>query len=56
MKSLLDDFLYGDLVFEFDFVDTYSRTKNTNLVKFKSLLRVFDSFVNNQTYNLDFSK
>ena len=55
MKNLLDDFLLGDIVFEFDYVDSYSRSGNTHMVLFKSLLRVFDSFVNNQTYNLDFS-
>ena len=55
-QSIFTDFLYGDMAFQFDNVDTHSKIENLRMDDFERLYSSFSSLVNKQTATLDFSK
>lgn len=55
-KSIFSDLVYGDLVLEFQNVDSYSIIHNYELIELKDCLKDFASFLHKQTPNLDLEK
>lgn len=54
--SIFTDLRYGDMVFEFDNIDSYSMVENYELIRFEEGFKIFMAELHKQTPDLDFDK